>query len=658
MLDKVATPGIAQKIREYYGDEAEKIIENLEIEKLLEITGLGKKTALGILRNAYQLKTGEPFQDILHNDAQNVYEDIVEVLQEYPCTRNGKNRFLVWYPVTNKDIIESRLEYSREAYTFVQQLKKDQLAQLLERLQKLKPLVTPRQKKYRDRVIATDCVEVYTDLKNDLCDVLLIEDLTEISVLEQYPIVVYVYTVESELYEYLLEYSDMQILYDDFSLEEVIPELGIQKFTENEKTILLMCEITDLLNIEDTNLKEIRDALCSLQKEAVFETVNIDEIVDELELEINKKFDEAMQTEQMELKGHDILSMMQQMHTDPVQAFKRSIPNSVVSLYSTLIGNANNRLSEKLGMQAEVFSLELSYPVEADRRKLEELKDEIRKTESLQEFRAKRSAAKIGRHWEYILQKERDMHELDFKIALGRFFVDYNMHPPHFVEHGLSFVNGVNLMIASPKPVDYKIGDTPHGFATSDRTAVLTGANSGGKTTLLETVLHIQILAQMGLFVPAKECFCPVCEEVIYLRKPKSQDAGAFESTITNLIPLALSETKNLVLIDELEAITEPGSAAKIIASFLTFLGRNQNTLCVLVTHLGKEISELTTARIDGIEATGLDENLELIVDRQPVFNKLGKSTPELIVEKLYKRSAGKEKDIYQRILQDFGEFD
>lgn len=656
MLEKVATPGIAQKIRAYYGDEAEKIIENLEIEKLLEITGLGKKTALSILRNAYQLKTGEKFQDILHNDAQDVYEDIVEVLQEYPCTKNGKNRFLVWYPVTNQEIIQSRLEYSKKAYEFVQELHEDQLIQLLDRLRKLKPLSMPQQKKYRDRVIATDCVDVYTDLKNDLCDVLLIEDLTEISVLEQYPIVVYVYTVESELYEYLLEYSDMQILYDDFSLEEVIPELGIRKFTENEKTILLMCEISDILTIEDEYLEEIRNALHTVKEGTDVETVNIDGMVNELEAEINTQFDEAMQTEQIELKGHDILSMMQQMQTDPVQAFKRSIPDSVVSLYSKLIGNANKRLSEKLGMQVEVFSLELSYPIEVDRKKLEELKDEMQKTESLKEFRAKRNAAKIGRHWEYILQKERDMHELDFKMALGRFFADFDMHPPQFVENGMSFAKGINLMIKSPKPVNYKIGDTPHGFATEDRTVVLTGANSGGKTTLLETILHIQILAQMGLFVPAGECFCPVCEEVIYLRKPKSQDAGAFESTIRNLIPLALSETKNLVLIDELEAITEPGSAAKIIASFLTFLGRNQNTLCVLVTHLGKEISQLTTARIDGIEATGLDENLELIVDRQPVFNKLGKSTPELIVEKLYKRSTGKEQKIYEKILQDFGE--
>jgi dsDNA-specific endonuclease/ATPase MutS2 len=144
-------------------------------------------------------------------------------------------------------------------------------------------------------------------------------------------------------------------------------------------------------------------------------------------------------------------------------------------------------------------------------------------------------------------------------------------------------------------------------------------------------------------------------EEILYLRKPKSQDAGAFESTITKLVPLALSETKKLVLIDELEAITEPGSAAKIIASFLNFLAQNKTTLCVLVTHLGKEISELTRARIDGIEASGLDEQLELIVNRQPVFGKLGKSTPELIVEKLFKRSTGTEKEVYERILHDFG---
>ncbi len=648
---------MVRKIKEYYGDQAEEIVENLEIEKLLEVPGLGKKTALSILRKAYELKTGEIFQGILSDDAQEMYEAILQLLQEYPCTQNGKNRFLVYYPVTNAEIIEKRIAYCRKALEFVQSLNHEQLNQLLEKLRHLKPLVPPRKRKYRERVIATDSVEAYTELKNEYCDVLLIEDPAECPSLKEYPLVIYVYAGESELYEYLLEYSDLQILFDDFSIEEVIPELQTEQFTQNEQTILLMWEISQILNIDDVKLKEICDTLLRLREGTKYEEINIGKIVIELEDKINKEFDEAMQKQQIELKGNEILTMMQQMHTDPVQALRRSIPDSVVSLYSRLISEANRELAERIGVQAEVFSLELVYPIEADDSRIEQLKDEMRKKESLKGFRIRRDAARIGRYWGYILEKERKMHELDFRAALGRFISDYNMNPPHFVENGLSFVHGLNILIRNPQPVSYKIGETPHEFATSDRTAVLTGANSGGKTTLLETVLQMQILAQMGFYVPAEEYYCPLFDEILYLRKPRSQDAGAFESTVTSLVPLALSQTKKLVLIDELEAITEPGSAAKIIASFLTFLAQNENTLCVLVTHLGKEISELTKARIDGIEATGLDETLELIVDRQPIYNKLGKSTPELIVEKLFKKSAGKEKAIYERILQDFGSF-
>ena len=654
MLEQVTSPSMARKIRAYYGAEAEDIVESLEIEKLLEVPGLGKKTALSILRKAYELKTGEVFQDILSQDAQDVYEDIIQVLQEYPCTQNGKNRFLVYYPVTNKTIIEKRLEYSRKALQFVKSLTEDQLSLLLEKLRQIKPLLQPKKKKYRDRVIATDVIECYTELKNDYCDVLLIEDPTDISDLEQYPLVFYVYTGESALYEYLLDKSDFQFLADDFSIDEIIPELKIEQFTLNEQTIVLFWEISEILKNEDNKLKDIRDSLLTLKKVTVSEEYDIDRIVADLEKDINKKFDEAMKEEQVKLMGNELLSMMQQMHTDPVQALKRSIPDSVIALYDTLTAEANKNLSEKIGMQAEVFSLELTYPIEADQTRTEQLKDELRKTQSLKEFRVKRDAAHIGQYWGYIVEKERDMHELDFQTALGRFFAEYHMGPPEFIDNGLSFTGGVNITVRNPQPVSYKIGETPHAFAASDRIAVLTGANSGGKTTLLETILQVQVLAQMGFYIPAEKFYTILFEEILYLRKPKSQDAGAFESTITNLVPLALSGTKKLVLIDELEAITEPGSAAKIIASFLNFLSRNENTLCVLVTHLGKEISELTRARVDGIEATGLDESLELIVNRQPVFGKLGKSTPELIVEKLYRRSSGTEKEIYKSILKDF----
>lgn len=79
----------------------------------------------------------------------------------------------------------------------------------------------------------------------------------------------------------------------------------------------------------------------------------------------------------------------------------------------------------------------------------------------------------------------------------------------------------------------------------------------------------------------------------------------------------------------------------------------------VIVSHLGGDDlrKELPFARVDGIEAKGLDENLNLIVDRQPVFGRLGRSTPpELIVESLARRKRGKEREIFERVLRAFRE--
>ncbi|RLF78956.1 endonuclease MutS2, partial [Thermococci archaeon] len=113
---------------------------------------------------------------------------------------------------------------------------------------------------------------------------------------------------------------------------------------------------------------------------------------------------------------------------------------------------------------------------------------------------------------------------------------------------------------------------------------------------------------------------------------------------------------KKLILIDEFEAITEPGAAVKIIGELLK-MAYEKGFYVVIVSHLGEDLrKELPFARVDGIEAQGLDENLNLIVDRQPKFGVLGKSTPELIVERLAKKKRGKEKEIFERILNAFKE--
>ena len=61
-----------------------------------------------------------------------------------------------------------------------------------------------------------------------------------------------------------------------------------------------------------------------------------------------------------------------------------------------------------------------------------------------------------------------------------------------------------------------------------------------------------------------------------------------------------------------------------------------------------------TDIRVDGIEAKGLDENYNLIVDRTPKMNFLAKSTPELILKRIYEKSDDNLKQVYARILEKF----
>jgi DNA mismatch repair protein MutS2 len=112
-----------------------------------------------------------------------------------------------------------------------------------------------------------------------------------------------------------------------------------------------------------------------------------------------------------------------------------------------------------------------------------------------------------------------------------------------------------------------------------------------------------------------------------------------------------------LILADELEAITEPGAGARIIAGMLLAAESQADTTMMLVTHLAPSILEATgrdDLRVDGIEATGLDADLELMVDRTPKRNHLARSTPELIVKRLVERSEGHAQSLFRDILTMF----
>jgi hypothetical protein len=233
--------------------------------------------------------------------------------------------------------------------------------------------------------------------------------------------------------------------------------------------------------------------------------------------------------------------------------------------------------------------------------------------------------------------------EIALSLSLGRFAAEYDLQRPTLVDDGLAVVGARNLFLdGDVQPITYAVGthdltDTARALSppTGDRVTVLTGANSGGKTTLLETLSQVALLTAMGLPVPAEQAAVGQFETIVFHRRHASFNAGVLESTLKSIVPPLTTEGKALMLVDEFEAITEPGRAADLLNGLVS-LTVDQSALGVYVTHLADDLSPLPeTARIDGIFAEGLTPDLELRVDYQPRFGTVGKSTPEFIVSRL-----------------------
>lgn len=252
--------------------------------------------------------------------------------------------------------------------------------------------------------------------------------------------------------------------------------------------------------------------------------------------------------------------------------------------------------------------------------------------------------------------------DLAFDVSLARFTVAYDLTAPDLVATETLAVEGArNLDLLDAgidvQPIDYAIGDHDLDVPAGDRVAVLTGANSGGKTTVLETLCQVQLLASMGLPVPAEAAAVGQVDSIVFHRRHASFNAGVLESTLRSVVPPLTREGRTLMLVDEFEAITEPGRAADLLHGLVT-LTVEREALGAFVTHLAEDLEPLPeVARVDGIFAEGLTPDLELEVDYQPRFGQLGKSTPEFIVSRLVAEATDRgERAGYEHLAAAVGE--
>jgi dsDNA-specific endonuclease/ATPase MutS2 len=654
---------------------------NQDIAALSELEGMTEKSAISLVLETIAIHEGAGVRDFLKtNEAYEFYERLMELIKGFAHTDHARSKLSLYfpYPSKKKETILRIQEEIRAIIELADKIDEKEISMLLSRI---KPLKTNYNiTVIRDRVIIATNTEEFEAAKKFPVSVQLISDHREIpDIARGYSYVILGAHLAGRDFP-----DDIDIDFMDIRKAEtwqVAPEKELSFFSKNLESITCAIEILKKIRqyspdfcqkIKPEDIIRLSSGLMNLSSEndikngidneidrckSIYDRLN--DAVATAESAANTEFGALIEKSSITVKGFDLLTAMD-------GSINRMLEKEIKEKYNTVSSNAIRGIAVGLNLTPNesqyvnnFFGEDVAYPIKVNMRAVEGLKNHLLRSIASRKIVILRNNARALSNLKETAQiLVRDVLDLDVGYSIACFAKKFALNMPLLQsEEGIGIKKGMNLFLSNVVPIEYTIGNSSMNSSIKKykdaHVVLLSGVNSGGKTSTLDLIAQIVILAHMGFPVPAKECEIGLVEEFYYFGKSKgTMDAGAFESTIRDFSMVANSKAK-IVLADEMESITEPGASAKIISGILEELLDN-NGLGVFVSHLAESIMKNTTyeIRVDGIEAKGLDENLNLIVDRNPRYNYLARSTPELIVERLSRKY--EDVEFYAKLLKKF----
>lgn len=191
---------------------------------------------------------------------------------------------------------------------------------------------------------------------------------------------------------------------------------------------------------------------------------------------------------------------------------------------------------------------------------------------------------------------------LDSLVARARYAIEYRCAPADLSEatEGFTVVQGRHPLLVA-QGIDVVPFDLE--MSPSERTLLISGPNTGGKTVLLKALGLFSALVQSGIPAPVARGSRIAIFDDIYADVGDEQSILAslstFSAHLRNLVEVLSSATNHsLVLIDELGSGTDPIEGAALGGAILEAL-TTRGTLSIATTHLGA-LKELAT-QVDGV---------------------------------------------------------
>ncbi|WP_436925195.1 MutS-related protein [Halosimplex amylolyticum] len=659
-MDIETIPGVGEKTAEALSalDDPERALSEGDVATLSRAPGISDGRAARIARAAIRQQHGDPGGFAATPRAQEIYRDALDLVADHAVTRYARRRLETFYPSPSRSRVEEAREFAARA------MERDPDDEIRGALAGVEPLEAPSSVRVRDRCLATTDAETYARAQEALPEVSveIVDDARGLADLARgYATVIAL----DDAFTGVEVEGDVRV--EPNALDDpatVVPERTLAFFAHNRNRLRAAVEVHRVADLDaPCDLDALETALSRIDTEGNVaddeELQRLQNAVDDLDAAVstaesvaNDRLREAIEERDVTIEGADLLSLVEQ-----GAGVDSLLQRELADEYAEAVADARDHLVDALGLDdyADVarraFPDQPTFPVERDEEVVSRLREELTTARDRRATRLKREVASdLADAREDAERLAEAALELDVELAIARFAREYDCTMPEIGGKGVAIEGGRSPMLDVPfdevDPVDYRV----------EGVALLTGVNSGGKTSVLDLVALTVTLAHMGLPVPAERARVEHVEELHYHAKTQGTlDAGAFESTLREFGSLvddirAGDGGRVLVLVDELESITEPGASAKIMAGILEAFDERAAT-AVFVTHLAREIQESARSdlAVDGIEAEGLVDG-ELKVDRSPVKDVLARSTPELIVEKLADERDG----FYVELLEKF----
>ncbi len=657
-MDLESIPGVGAKTAEALAalEDPEGALSEGDVAAIAQAPGLTTGRAARIARGAIRQEHDDPGGFLATDRAREIYRELLGLLKRRTVTDYAAHRLETIYPSPTRSRIEAVRAFAREA------IERDPDPAVLEALAGVEPLREPSDVRVRERCLATTDAERYSEARAAVPElsVEIVDDAQGLAELARgYATVVAL----DESFAGVTVEGDVRVRPDALENQaEIVPERPLAFFAANRDRLRAAIAVHRAADLESPcDLDALESGLERLEQDGTVagdpELDRLSVAVDDLDTAVgtaesvaNDQLREAIREEDVTIEGADLLSLVER-----GAGVDSLLSRELADEYAGAVATARDHLIDALALEAgeaeiarRLFGDEPTFPVERDEDVLSRLREELTTAKERRANELKTElAASLADQRADADELVRTALDLDVELAIARFTADFDCAMPDIVWDdgsddedgepdtsesavGVEIQGGRSPLLDEPRatidPVDYRV----------EGVALLSGVNSGGKTSTLDLVASIVILAHMGLPVPADAASCRRFDDCHYHAKTQGTlDAGAFEATVRQFADLAAGGEGSLVLVDELESITEPGASAKIIAGILEALTENGAT-AVFVSHLAGEIREMATTdvAVDGIEAVGLVDG-ELEVERSPVKDHLARSTPELIVEKL-----------------------